>query len=254
MYKILLFVIIIAGVGGCLQEEVEEEKSILVYSSECMKKPMTDIGQMFEQREGIKVEYVFGGSGALMHEITEWERGDVYMPGSESYARQAEELGYFETYVIVARHPLTIIVPKKNQVNIKTIYDLTNDSVRIGLGDPETTAVGKMTFKIFENANITSKIMDNYVVLYESDCADMMPTLLEGETDVAINCIPSTYEFIDKVVLIDIPPEVNLERMAPIGVLTFSEDMDSAAKFVDFAASEEGKAIFKKYGFAPLEG
>lgn len=256
MFRLLAFVIIvvIAGMSGCLQKDVKEDQSILVYSTNCMKNPMTEIGDIFEQREGIKVKYIFAGSGVLMDEITRWKRGDVYIFGSESYATLAKEKGYIETYEIVARHPLTIITPKESHEHIKTIYDLTNDSIRLGLGDPETTAVGKLTFKVFKNANITKQIVDNYVVLYESDCTDIVPTLLKGETDAAINCIPSTYNSRDRVKLIDIPPGINQERRAPIGVLTFSKHKDSANKFVDFVTSEEGKAIFKKYGFMPVEG
>ncbi len=250
--RLLAIILVVIIASGCIQEEIKEEESLLVYSSNCMKRPMTEIGQIFEQRQGIKVEYVFGGSGPIWRKIGEWERGDVFISGSESYAEMAKEKGYFETYSLVAYHTQVIIVPKDNPANINSLHDLTNDSVRMGIGDHRVTAMGKQALKIFENANMTEEIHDNYVVLLESDCADIVPTLLKGKTDAAINCIPSTRGFEDRVAIIGIPEDVNEIKRIPIGVLTFSEDKDNANRFVSLVVSDEGKAVFEKYGFEPI--
>ncbi len=37
--------------------------------------------------------------------------------------------------------------------------------------------------------------------------------------------------------------------IVPIGVTTFSKQAENARKFVDYTASDDGKAFFKKYGF-----
>ena len=41
----------------------------------------------------------------------------------------------------------------------------------------------------------------------------------------------------------------NCIKIIPIGRLTFSKDKKLAKEFVNFVASPEGKAIFKKCGF-----
>ena len=52
-----------------------------------------------------------------------------------------------------------------------------------------------------------------------------------------------------KMEIVEIPHEQNIIKIIPIGTLTFSEQGDTARKFVDFVASPEGKAIFEKHGF-----
>lgn len=56
-----------------------------------------------------------------------------------------------------------------------------------------------------------------------------------------------------KLEIIDIPVEINLDQIIPIGVLKTSLDKTVAQKFVDFITSDTGKACLKKYGFAPFE-
>lgn len=254
--KILTMLVIAAVlVSGCTQVQekgAKVQKSLLVYSSDCMQSAMLEIGQKFEQERGIKVEYVFGGSGPLWKEITQWKQGDVFISGSEDYAEKAKGQGYFETYRIVAYHKMAIIIPKDNPAGIKGLHDLTNDSVRVVMGDPRVTAMGKLAVEIFKEANISGGILDNNIVLEESNCADIVPTLLKEKIDVAVNCIGSTYGE-DNVTLIDIPSEVNTVKI-PIGVLTFSNNKEMANQFVDFVVSDEGKALFERYGFGPLRG
>ena len=53
----------------------------------------------------------------------------------------------------------------------------------------------------------------------------------------------------DKFDLIEIPVTDNSILIAPIGVTSFTKQPELAQKFADFVASDEGKAIFAKYGF-----
>jgi len=55
----------------------------------------------------------------------------------------------------------------------------------------------------------------------------------------------------DETDIIEIPEEKNIIKIIPIGTVTFSENKKSARKFVDFITSDEGKAIYEKYGFTP---
>lgn len=48
---------------------------------------------------------------------------------------------------------------------------------------------------------------------------------------------------------IPIPVSDNEVLVVPIGVTTFTKNPESAQKFADFVASDEGKAVFAKDGF-----
>ncbi|MDD5768730.1 MAG: molybdate ABC transporter substrate-binding protein, partial [Methanothrix sp.] len=53
-------------------------------------------------------------------------------------------------------------------------------------------------------------------------------------------------EMMDEV---EIPLEMNGVKVVSIGTLVFSEDEEKADKFMNFVASEEGKAVFADHGF-----
>ena len=53
----------------------------------------------------------------------------------------------------------------------------------------------------------------------------------------------------DKMEIVEILREQNIIKIIPIGTLAFSEQGDTARKFVDFVAAPEGKTIFEKHDF-----
>jgi len=69
-----------------------------------------------------------------------------------------------------------------------------------------------------------------------------------GQADGTINWW-DTVKAVEDIEVIQIPPAQNAIEVVPIGVTSFTEYPKTAQKFVDFCASEEGKAIFEKHGF-----
>ena len=49
--------------------------------------------------------------------------------------------------------------------------------------------------------------------------------------------------------MVDIPLDKGFVKVIPIGTLSFSENPENAEKFMNFVSSDEGKAVFEKYGF-----
>jgi len=54
----------------------------------------------------------------------------------------------------------------------------------------------------------------------------------------------------DTMEKVEIPREMNGIKVIPIGTLVFSENQENAEKFMNFVASDDGKAVFAEYGFA----
>ena len=111
---------------------------------------MDEIGILFEQENGVKVEYNYAGSNALLSGIEISKQGDVYMPGATMYIEKAKEKGFVDYEQNVAYHVPVIAVPKGNPANIRCLNDLTKPGVKVILGDPEAAACGKIANKILE--------------------------------------------------------------------------------------------------------
>jgi molybdate transport system substrate-binding protein len=243
---------------GCIGEKQEQSEtgkpeSLLVYCGAGMKKPMDELGPLFEQEYGVKVTYNYAGSGHLLNQIELAQQGDVYQPGSTYYFDIARELGLIDYEKRVAYHIPVIVVPKGNPANITCLDDLTKPGVKVALGDPKACAIGKLGDKILEKNGIKDAVGDN--VIARGATVNALLVYVSGrDVDAAITWEETVLFAPDETDIIEIPEEENIIKIIPIGTLTFSENKESARKFVDFITSDGGKAIYEKYGFTPYPG
>ena len=65
----LLIVMAIVLSSGCMEKTETKQEVIHAYVGAGMQKPMDEIGKLFEEKYGIKVEYDYAGSGYLYSKI-----------------------------------------------------------------------------------------------------------------------------------------------------------------------------------------
>jgi molybdate transport system substrate-binding protein len=232
------------GVLGCSSEDAE---SIMVYSGAGMRKPMDEIGQVFQEKYGTQVTYNYAGSNALLSQMELTKEGDAYMPGATMYIEVATEKGLVDYQQLVCYHIPVITVPKGNPANITCLEDLARPGLRLIFGDPEVAATGKAAKAILENNGIYEEAWANVVATLPT-MNEVMMQIAMGQADASINWW-DTVKTVEDIEVVEIPKEQNDIKIIPIGVTTFSEHPETAKKFVDFVASDEGKAIFEKHGF-----
>lgn len=221
-------------------------ESLLVYSGAGLKAPMQEIGKAFTDKYGTDVQYTYAGSGTLISQMNLTRKGDVFITGSTVEYKTAQTQGLAGEYQPVGYHVPVIAVQKGNPKNIQTIQDFAKPGLKIALGDAKGTAIGKAGEKMFGKYNITETVEKN-VVTRTPTINELTIIMNTGQADAALLTLDQINP--DKTDAIPIPLEDNVVLIVPIGVTTFSKSPDTAQKFVDFVASDEGKAIFVKHGF-----
>ncbi len=239
-------VLIVGGVQGWLFPS-EEAESIMVYSGAGMRKPMDEIGQVFQEKYGTQVTYNYAGSNALLSQMELTELGDAYMPGETMYIEIAREKGLTGYQQLVCYHIPVITVPKGNPGNITCLEDLARPGVKLIFGDPEVAATGKTAKGILEKNGLYEAAWAN-VIGTEPTMNEVMVKIALGLADASINWW-DTVKAVEDIDVVEIPREQNSIEIVPIGVTTFTKYPETARKFVDFCASDEGKAIFEEHGF-----
>ena len=232
------------GVLGCASEEAA---SIMVYSGAGMRKPMDEIGTVFQQKYGTQVTYNYAGSNALLSQMELTKEGDAYMPGETMYIEIAKEKGFTDYQQLVCYHIPIITVPKGNPANITCLEDLAKPGVKLVWGDPQVAAIGKTGKGILEKNGLYEKAWANVIATLPT-MNEVMLQIALGQADASINWY-DTVKSVEGIEVVEIPKEQNAIEIIPIGVTTFSKNPETAKKFVDFCASDEGKAIFEKHGF-----
>jgi molybdate transport system substrate-binding protein len=259
--KILVVIAIVAIAiavmfAGCIDQEAPvssptptpaETYSLMVYSGAGMRKPMDEIGSVFEGTYGVAVRYNYAGSNALLSQMELTQEGDCYMPGATKYIDIATEKGFIDYKQNICYHIPVITVPKGNPANITCLDDLARPDVKLVWGDPQAAAIGSTGVKILEKNNLYDKVWPNVIATLPT-MNEVMMQIAMGQADASINWW-DTVKFVDEIDVVAIPKEQNIINIVPIGRTTFSKHPDTAQQFVDFVASDDGKAIFEKHGF-----
>jgi molybdate transport system substrate-binding protein len=254
IFAVIVAIAIVSVVGlVAWNQSTQNQDSIYVYCGAGLRKPMEDIGNLFEDTYGIKVEYNYAGSETLLSQMELNEEGDVYMPGATLYIERADEKGFIGNQSLVAYHTPIIAVPEGNPANIACLQDLADPGVEIVLGDAEAAACGKIANKVLEKNGLFEAV-DQNVVSRTATANELAVYISQGQADAAI-CWNADLCGLDEVTdVIPIPEEQNIIKIIPIGTLTFTEKDDKANQFIDFVSSETGKEFFEQYDFIKYEG
>ncbi|ADC68727.1 molybdenum ABC transporter, periplasmic molybdate-binding protein [Methanocaldococcus sp. FS406-22] len=254
IFGLLIIIAIVLGCG-CTQKSETKEEVIHAYVGAGMQKPMDEIGKMFEEKYGIKVEYDYAGSGYLYSKILATKEGDIFMPGAYFYVGELEKKGYILKYKNFTKHIPVIVVQKENPKNITCLEDLGKPGIRVALGD-DNIAIGRTFKKILQKAEkydpgISEKINKN-VVVKGATVKQVLLYVIEGDADAAVVWRADAIENKDKVDIIPINSKYNVIKTVPIAILKTTKNKENAEKFYNFVLTE-GKEVFKKYGFEVIE-
>ncbi|ABR55511.1 molybdenum ABC transporter, periplasmic molybdate-binding protein [Methanococcus vannielii SB] len=253
LFGILSLIFLCAIFSGCIGN-LSNDKVIHAYVGAGMQGPMDEIGVEFEKKYGIKVEYDYSGSGALLSKIIMSNKGDIFMPGDYSTIYRLQEKEMIKEYSNVTKHIPVIIVQKGNPKNIQGIRDLEKEGLKIAVGE-ESIAIGAVFPKILEkadkNGNISKNVKSN-VVVKGITVKQVLFYVSEKTVDCAIIWRADALTLPESVDIVPIESEYNIIKTVPISILGTTKDYDSSKLFYDYV-NNEGKAIFKKHGFMVIE-
>lgn len=253
-FFIIMVFIIISMVGCNLSQEQasnEEPQSIIVFSGAGLRKPMDEIAIAFKEKYGIEIQYTYAGSAQNLSQIELSGEGDVYVPGSLFYYESAKEKDLVESKQDVAYHIPVIAVPEGNPSDIKTLSDFAKPGVKVVLGDPKSAAIGKVAKKMLEKEGLTEQVEKNLVAT-AATVNELVVYITMKQGDATVIWEDNVMN-VSEIQMIEIPEEKNMIKTIPVCLIKDSKNKEVAQKFIDFVVSEEGKAIYEKYGFKPVE-
>lgn len=232
---------------GIKSSEQSQTKELLLYCGAGIRLPVDELVEVFERLNGIKIVTDYAGSEVLLSKIKVSRRGDLYMPGDEYYIEQAAGKGMILSQRPVCYFVPTILVQKGNPRNIRSLRDLLPSGLKIGLGDPNACAIGRTTREILDKNNIPWEAIRKNVVFLSLTVNELGMQIQASSLDAVIVWDAIAHYYSNYGQEIPIPAENNVISTVDIGVLTFAKNRLSAEKFMEFAASEQGRAIFKKH-------
>lgn len=256
IFLLALFALIL--IPGCLSTQKnlsQPQKELLIFAGAASKPPLEEIAGKFEERTGVKVRLTFGGSGTVLSQMKLSQQGDIYLPGSSDFMEIAKREGVVDpaTERIVVYLLPAINVPKGNPQNIQRLEDLAKPGVKVALARPDTVCVGLYGAEILEKEGLAERVKKN-IVTYAESCEKLASLVALKQVDAVLGWEVFASWEPDKIQTIFLPPE-KVPRIGyiPVAISTYTKQKDLARQFVEYLTSEEGKNIFKKWGYITTE-
>lgn len=245
-----IFIILITGLSACAPTPAPQ-KELLIYCGITMYRPMREIADIIEVQENIKVIIIKGGSGNLLRSIEINGVGDLYLPGSASYIESAKEKDLIDRVELVGYNRAALMVQEGNPLNISAnLENLINPDYYLVIGNPESGSIGKETRQVLEQEGLYEDVLQNAHEL-TTDSKDLVSALVEQRADIVVNWYAvSTWG--DNATYMDVLPlPTNFFPVKELFLakLSTAKEPELADIFMNYAITEEGQAIFEKYGF-----
>tara|TARA_R110002095_G_scaffold205518_4_gene188947 strand:+ start:141 stop:1796 length:1656 start_codon:yes stop_codon:yes gene_type:complete len=223
---------------------------ILLFSGGVNRLAIQDTLKEFEQREGVSINVVYNGCGILVGQINSGQRPDAYFACDTSYMVQVQPM--FALPLTVAETDMIIIVEKGNPKNIKSVFDLAGENIKVGIAHHEQSALGALTKKLLgplvqNDQSLYDAIQPN--VKTNTPTADLLVNQLRtGSLDAAIVYRANISKVADKLDVVEIKEGRPLAEQ-PIAVLKSTKYPNLMQRLVDQLTSESSRVIFESRGF-----
>lgn len=175
---------------------------MILYSGGVNRLAIEKLIQQFADREGVTVTTIFNGCGILCSAMKTMEDSsnpkfpDAYYACDVCFVPPVAQ--HFPEAVMLTETEIVIAVPKGNAKNVKTLADLAQPGLRVGLCNAEQSTLGFMTTAMLRSSNLLESVRKNVVV--EVPTADFLINQMRaGSLDAAIvyqvNVQPQTEHF-----------------------------------------------------------
>lgn len=235
-------------------ERPTNARRLLAYVGAASKPATEEAALLYEQKTGVKVELVFGGSGHVLSQMRLAKQGDVYFPGSSDYMEKARRGGdvFPESERIIVYLVSAINVQRGNPHGVRTLKDLTRPGLKVAIANPEGVCVGAYAVEILER-EFTPEEKASFrrnLINYTESCEKTATAISLKMADAVIGW--SVFEHWDPERIETVPlDKAQIARIGyiPIAVSKFTDDRAKAQAFIDFLTGPEGRAVFAKHHY-----
>jgi len=246
--------LVLALLAVCPAFAADKPHPLMVFAGSASQPPLEEAAKAFEKKTGIPVTLHLGSSGSMLSQIRLTGRGDLYIPGSPDYLELAREQNLVDgDAAILAYLVPAIIVARGNPLNIRTLTDLARPGLKVGMADPDGVCVGLYAVEVLTANGLDTKVRPNLSGQVES-CARTASMIPLGMADAVLGWreFATWNPAATEAVLLN-PEQVPRLAYVPAIKIRGTANPTGAAAFTAFLSSDEGQAIFHKWGYLTRE-
>ena len=251
---LMLFLLVFATIlFGCSSNKHDEsgKTELAISAAASLTDALTDLKKAYEkENDSVELSLNFGSSRKLATQIEQGAPADLFLSASsEDVERLKEkELVIDSSIVNFTENSLVLIANKFEAKRVSSFEQLvTEDFGHLSIGEPDTVPAGRYTKEVLDHLQIWLPLQNKLVM--GSDVRQVLTHVEMGNAEYGI--VYASDAFIsDKVTVVaEADPSMHSPIVYPGAVVKDTEHPDEAHDFLDFVASEKGRAILQKYGF-----
>ena len=233
-----------SGTGPSGSPGGNEKHTLTVYAASSLKDVFTLLAKDFAAAHpGVEVVFSFGASSTLAQQLEQGAPADVFASASPSTMETAVTAGAVKNPAIFATNVLAVATPTDNPAHVTALADLAQASVKVAVCQPAAPC-GAGALKLFAKAGLAV-----HPVSEEPDVKSVLAKVELGEVDAGIVYSTDVLAAGSKVHGVSISASSNVATSYPIGLVTSSNQQATAAEFVSYVLSSDGRKALLAAGF-----
>jgi molybdate transport system substrate-binding protein len=241
-------------------------EELRVFAAASLTKPFQSLQNQFETKYNAKLVFNFAGSSALSTQIIQGSPCDVFASANTKEMTNVKNANLLKgSSTVFAHNSIVVIVAKSSTNKVSTLIDLTKAGVRIVMAE-KSVPVGNYALQVLvkidatwgnsssplykgaEYGNFSKKVLAN-VISYDTDVEQVVTKVATGTADVGLAYTSDSINRASEVNFIEIPSDINLIAVYPIGIINTTSHAELAQKFIDYMISSEGQKALTDAGF-----
>ena len=258
LFSVLLILSLIGcSTGNATQPSTNvtkvEPTEIMVSAAASMKDSLTELQKAYAQKTpGVKLTFVFGGSGTLQQQIEQGAPADLFISAGKAQmdALEQKNLLIKESKFDLVGNELVLVTGKDNN-KVTSLEDLTKASVaQVSIGTPESVPAGKYAQEALTNLKLWDLIKPKFVLA--KDVTQVLTYVETGNVDAGL-VYQSDAQGSTKVKVVTVVPASSHKPIVyPTAIISATKNKQASEDFLKYLQSSEAQQVFVKYGFKTL--
>ena len=215
--------------------------------------PVEAVAREYSKAYGVPVEFNFGPSQTLLANLEVSARGDLFLPGDQSYVGLARAKGLVDEAIPLAQMKAVLAVPQGNPKAVHGIADLSRPELALSQANPEAAAIGKLVQMALESSGQWGSVKQHTIV-FRTTVQDVANDLKLGAAHAGFiwDAMLRQYPEIKEVSAPELSQAIS---QITIGVIHRSGQPAAALKFARFlAARDQGQRVLAQEGYQASGG
>ncbi|SFR23124.1 MULTISPECIES: molybdate ABC transporter substrate-binding protein [unclassified Paenibacillus] len=239
------------GSSSQTSSKTAETTELTISAAASLTDALKEIQHSYESiHTGIKLNFNFGGSGALEKQIEQGAPSDLFLSASTKNMRSLVDQQLIDTkkQKTWLTNELVAVIPADGTMNIASVTDLTKKEVKkVAIGIPESVPAGNYAQEALTKAKLWDTLQSKLV--QAKDVRQVLQYVETGNVDVGFVYKTDALTSQKAKIAFEVAPKTYSPVEYPIGIVKATKHIQEAEDFYAYLQSQESLNIMAKYGF-----